>query len=101
MTQVIDWLQNYYHEYGRAIRVRYYVPRVIQCVFRINLRHHQRHVCIHSECAAVVYHYRAEFSYGVGIFNGSACACGSKSDVDSFEVVVVLQLLDDDVLAFK
>jgi hypothetical protein len=68
-------------------------------ILRIYFRHHKRHIIVHAESAAVVYHQRAEPRYVIGILARHTAASRHKGNVYVPELLAVPQFLYPQVLA--
>ncbi len=50
MGEILYWLKHYDHHDGRAVRVGDNTPRTHKSIGGVTLRHHKRHILIHTEC---------------------------------------------------
>ena len=99
VREVVQGLECHDHDDGGAVGVGDDVARGDEGVLTVDLGHHQGHIVVHAEGAAVVDHDAAVLGDGGGELAGGPCAHGDEGDVDVLEVVVVLQEFDDVVLA--
>ena len=67
MTQTLDGLQRHNHLNRRTIWVSDDVPRSYQGVRGVHLRHHQRHIVVHTKSRGVIYHDGSVMGDGVRI----------------------------------
>ena len=101
MAQVIDRLQHYYHHDGGTVRVGDDVARAVQGILSIYLRHNQRHVVAHTECARVINHHGTILGDSLGKLLRSAATSRCESNIDIFKVIVMLQKFDLIVLSLE
>ena len=68
-------------------------------IVAVHFRHHEGHIVVHTERAAVVNHNSSVARDGVGELFRHACACAYKSEVHAAECVAFLQCLHRDLTA--
>ena len=98
---IFNRLQCYHQLCGGTIGVGDDVAWAVQCILRIHFRYHKRHILIHAESAGVINHDGSMFGDGVGKGHRGAATGRDERDVDSLEVVVMLQFFHDDLLLFE
>ena len=99
VREVVERLEGYNHDDGRAVGIGDDVAWSVQGVFAVHLGHHQGHIVIHAEGAAVIDHDAAVLGDGGGKLAGWSGSHRYKSNVDVLEVIVVLQEFHHIVLA--
>ena len=97
MRKLFDGFQCDNHLDGCAIRVSDHAARTIFSIGCIHFGHHQRYICIHTESAGIIDHYRTILGNGFLEFLRCACTGRSESNVHPFKVIVVLQKFDLDL----
>ena len=79
------------HLYGRTVRIGNNTARNIERILRIDFRHHQRHIVIHTESTRIVYHERTVLRNGLFELPRSTAASRYESHVHSAEIIVMLK----------
>ena len=99
MRKLLYGLEHDDHHNGGAVGVGNDPAGPYERVGGVAFRHYKGNVGVHPECAGVIYHYGAVTGDSIREFTGSSGAGGGERNVDIFEVVVVAQEFDFDLLA--
>ena len=99
VADVLQCLKSHYHHDGGTVGVGNDVAGTVQRILSIALRHHERHILVHTEGTAVVNHHRTMLGNGLCIFLGRTATCTGKGDIHSLEIIIVLKQLHFNFLA--
>ena len=92
VRESLDGGKSHDHLDSRAVRIGYDAAWCAERIFGIDLRHDQRYIVVHTEATRIVNHQRAVLGYRLGKLARNAATGRYECDIDTLEIVVVLQL---------
>ncbi len=101
MREFFDRFQGYHHLNGCTIWIGNDTPGHIFCVLGIYFRYDKRNIIFHSESTGIIYHDCSVFGNSVSEFLGNSCSSRNQGNINSPEIIIVLQFFNSKFFAFK